>query len=115
MIKSQITKMYSCAVFCQPPVACIGLTEEQAIAEGRTCDIYTSSFTPMKLTLAGRTEKAFMKLVVDTKDDKVIGCHMVGPDSAEIMQGMGVAMKCGATKRSLIRASVFTHPAQRSL
>ena len=98
-----------CAVFCQPPVACIGLTEEQAIAEGRTCDIYTSSFTPMKLTLAGRTEKAFMKLVVDTKDDKVIGCHMVGPDSAEIMQGMGVAMKCGATKAQF-DSCVGIHP-----
>ena len=98
-----------CAVFCQPPVACIGLTEEQAIAEGRTCDIYPSSFTPMKLTLAGRTEKAFMKLVVDTKDDKVIGCHMVGPDSAEIMQGMGVAMKCGATKAQF-DSCVGIHP-----
>ena len=63
----------------------------------------------MKLTLAGRTEKAFMKLVVDTKDDKVIGCHMVGPDSAEIMQGMGVALKCGATKAQFdSNASVFT-------
>jgi glutathione reductase (NADPH) len=98
-----------CAVFSQPPVACVGLTEEQAIAEGRTCDIYTSSFTPMKLTLAGRTEKAFMKLVVDTKDDKVIGCHMVGPDSAEIMQGMGVALKCGATKAQF-DSCVGIHP-----
>ena len=97
------------AVFCQPPVATVGLTEEQAIAAGMTCDIYTSTFTPMKISLAGRVEKAFMKLIVDVATDKVVGCHMVGPDSAEIMQGLGIALKCGATKKQF-DSTVGIHP-----
>jgi glutathione reductase (NADPH) len=98
-----------CAIFCQPPVGTVGLTEEEAVAKGLTCDIFTSSFTPMKSTLAGRTEKTFMKLVVNTADDRVMGCHMVGPDAAEIMQGLGVALKCGATKTQF-DSCVGIHP-----
>jgi glutathione reductase (NADPH) len=97
------------AVFTQPPVGTVGLTEAQAIAAGLTCDIYTSTFTPMKISLAGREEKAFMKLIVDVATDKVMGCHMVGPDSAEIMQGMGIALKCGATKKHF-DSTVGVHP-----
>ena len=97
------------AVFCQPPVATVGMTEAQAIAAGHTCDVYTSTFTPMKISLAGRVEKAFMKLIVDVDTDKVIGCHMVGPDSAEIMQGLGIALKCGATKKQF-DSCVGIHP-----
>ena len=97
------------AVFCQPPVATVGMTEAQAIDAGLTCDIYTSTFTPMKISLAGRVEKAFMKLIVDVATDKVVGCHMVGPDSAEIMQGLGIALKCGATKKQF-DSTVGIHP-----
>jgi glutathione reductase (NADPH) len=97
------------AVFSQPPVATVGMTEEQAIAAGLTCDVYTSTFTPMKISLAGRVEKAFMKLIVDVDTDKVVGCHMVGPDSAEIMQGIGIALKCGATKAQF-DSTVGIHP-----
>jgi glutathione reductase (NADPH) len=97
------------AVFCQPPVATVGMTEEQAVAAGLTCDIFTSTFTPMKISLAGRVEKAFMKLIVDVASDKVVGCHMVGPDSAEIMQGIGIALKCGATKAQF-DSTVGIHP-----
>lgn len=97
------------AVFCQPPVATVGMTEEQAVAAGLTCDIFTSTFTPMKISLAGRVEKAFMKLIVDVATDKVVGCHMVGPDSAEIMQGIGIALKCGATKKQF-DSTVGIHP-----
>ena len=97
------------AVFCQPPVATVGMTEEQAVAAGLTCDIYTSTFTPMKISLAGRVEKAFMKIIVDVDTDKVVGCHMVGPDSAEIMQGIGIALKCGATKKQF-DSTVGIHP-----
>ena len=97
------------AVFCQPPVATVGMTEEEAVAKGMTCDIYTSTFTPMKISLAGRVEKAFMKLIVDTATDKVVGAHMVGPDSAEIMQGIGIALKCGATKKQF-DSTVGIHP-----
>ena len=97
------------AVFCQPPVATVGMTEAQALEAGLTCDVYTSTFTPMKISLAGRVEKAFMKLIVDIETDKVVGCHMVGPDSAEIMQGLGIALKCGATKKQF-DSTVGIHP-----
>jgi glutathione reductase (NADPH) len=97
------------AVFCQPPVGTVGMTEDQAVKAGLTCDIYTSTFTPMKIALAGRVEKAFMKLIVDVETDKVVGCHMVGPDAAEIMQGFGIALKCGATKKQF-DATVGIHP-----
>jgi glutathione reductase (NADPH) len=97
------------AVFCQPPVATVGVTEDEAVAAGMTVDVYTSTFTPMKISLAGRVEKAFMKLIVDTATDKVVGAHMVGPDSAEIMQGIGIALKCGATKAQF-DSTVGIHP-----
>eukprot|EP01026_Neomeris_dumetosa_P074440 TRINITY_DN773_c1_g2_i2.p1 TRINITY_DN773_c1_g2~~TRINITY_DN773_c1_g2_i2.p1 ORF type:complete len:567 (-),score=75.99 TRINITY_DN773_c1_g2_i2:176-1795(-) len=98
------------AVFCQPPLATVGLSEEKAIATySGTLDVYTSSFKPMKYTISGREEKAFMKLLVHKETDKVVGVHMVGPDAAEIMQGMAIALKCGATK-SNFDSTVGIHP-----
>lgn len=66
-----------------------GLTEEQAVKQYGDVDIYTSSFRPMRNTISGSPLRTFMKLVVDAASDKVVGCHMVGEDSAEIMQVRG--------------------------
>jgi len=98
-----------CAVFSQPPVATVGLSEQDAISKGMKCDIYVSSFTPMKYSFANRGEKALMKLVVDSASKKVLGVHMVGPDAAEILQGFAVALKCGATKEDFDK-TVGIHP-----
>ena len=96
------------AVFSQPPVGSCGLTEEQARARG-DIDVYVSRFRPMKHTLSGRDERAMMKLIVDQATDRVLGCHMVGSDAPEIVQGLGIAMKCGATKAQF-DATVGIHP-----
>ena len=98
-----------CAVFSQPPVATVGLTEAQAVAAVGDVDVYSTSFKPMKNTLAGRDEKMFMKLLVDAKSDKVLGVHLVGPDAPEMLQGFAVALKCGATKAQF-DATVGLHP-----
>jgi len=97
------------AVFSQPPVGTVGLGEEEAVKQGHTCDVYVASFRPMRATISGREEKCLMKLIVDVTTDKVIGMHMVGADASEIMQGMGVALKCGCTKKQL-DATVGIHP-----
>lgn len=92
---------YSCiptAVFCQPNIGTVGLTEEEARVAGYQVRIYRSEFKPMKHTLSGRDERALMKLVVDDSSDRVLGAHMVGPDAGEITQGLAVAIKAGATK-----------------
>jgi glutathione reductase (NADPH) len=86
------------AVFSQPSVGTVGLTEEQARAEIGEVDIYKSTFTPMKHTLTPSEEKTLMKLIVDAKTDRVVGCHVVGPDAAEMVQGIGIALRCNATK-----------------
>ena len=96
------------AVFSQPPVGCVGLTEDDA-RENYDVDIYLSSFKPMKHTLSGSDERAMIKLIVDKKSDRVLGCHMVGTDSPEIIQGFAVAVKCGATK-SQFDATLGIHP-----
>lgn len=98
-----------CAVFSQPPVATVGLSEQDAIKHGYTCDIFLSSFTPMKYSLSGRNEKAVMKLVVDASSQRVLGVHMVGPDAPEILQGFATALKCGATKQQF-DLTVGIHP-----
>ena len=85
------------------------MTEEKARKKYGDVDIYKSEFKPMKFTLGESQERAMMKLIIDPKTDKVLGAHMVGPDSAEIMQGMGVALTCGATKKQL-DATVGIHP-----
>lgn len=86
------------AVFCQPNIGTVGLTEEEAREAGYTLRIYRSEFKPMKHTLSGRDERALMKLVVDDATDRVLGAHMVGPEAGEITQGLAVAIKAGATK-----------------
>lgn len=86
------------AVFCQPTIGTVGLTEKQARDRFGKVDIYKSDFKPMKHTLSGRDERTFMKLIVDTESDRVVGAHMVGPEAGEIMQGVAIAIKAGATK-----------------
>jgi glutathione reductase (NADPH) len=97
------------AVFCQPNIGTVGLTEEEARESGHTLRIYRSEFKPMKHTLSGRDERALMKLVVDDKTDRVLGAHMVGPDAGEITQGLAVAIKAGATKAQF-DSTVGIHP-----
>jgi glutathione reductase (NADPH) len=97
------------AVFSQPPIGTVGLGEEQARKQYGEVDIYQARFKPMKNTLSGRDERTFMKLVVDAKSDRVIGCHMLGPDAPEIIQGIAIAVKCGATKKQF-DATVGIHP-----
>ena len=98
-----------CAVFCQPPAATVGLTEDEAVQQGYLCDIYTSEFTPMRSSLAGKQEKTFMKLIVDKITDCVLGVHMVGSDAPEIVQGFATALQCGATKKQF-DSTVGIHP-----
>lgn len=86
------------AVFCQPNIGTVGLTEQEARLAGHSLRVYRSEFRPMKYTLSGRDERCMMKLVVDKRTDKVLGAHMVGADSGEITQGLAVAIKAGATK-----------------
>ena len=81
------------------------MTEAQALAAGHTVDVYKSGFKPLKHTLSGRDERALSKLIVDQASDRVLGCHIFGPDAGEIVQVVAVAMKMGATKRSSTRRS----------
>ena len=97
------------AVFSLPNMATVGLTEEQARKQGHKVVLFESRFRPMKLTMTGSLERSLMKLVVDAESDRVLGCHMVGPDAGEIMQGMAVALKAGATKR-IFDDTVGIHP-----
>ena len=97
------------AVFCQPELGTVGLSEEQARAEYATVDVYVSDFKPMLQTLGGGSDRITMKLIVDRASDRVVGCHMVGEHAAEIIQGMGIALKAGATKAHF-DATVGIHP-----
>ena len=97
------------AVFSQPPLATVGLTEEQAIVQGLPVKVYATSFRAMKNTISGRNEKTVMKLIVNTATDKVIGVHMLGADAAEIIQGIAIAVKAGATKADF-DATIGIHP-----
>ena len=97
------------AVFCQPNIGTVGLTEEAAVEQGLSVSVFSSEFRPMKHTLSGRDERTLMKLIVDTASDRVIGLHMVGPDAGEICQGMAVAMKAGATKAHF-DSTIGIHP-----
>jgi glutathione reductase (NADPH) len=98
------------AVFSQPPVGTCGLTEDEARARhGDDLDIYKADFRPMIHTLGGSGERTLMKLIVDAKTDRVLGAHMVGHDAGEIIQGIGIAIKCGATKAQF-DATVAIHP-----
>ncbi|MDH3286343.1 MAG: glutathione-disulfide reductase [Betaproteobacteria bacterium] len=97
------------AIFSHPNVGTVGLSEEEARTKGLDIVIYRSTFTPLKHTLTGRSEKSLMKLVVDRKNDRVLGVHMVGPEAGEVMQGFAVALNCGATK-SQLDATIGIHP-----
>ncbi len=97
------------AVFSQPSVAVVGLSEDAAREKGFAVDIYRTDFRPMKHTLSGRDERMMMKLVVDRASDRVLGAHMVGADAAEIIQGLAIAIKAGATKAQF-DATIGIHP-----
>jgi glutathione reductase (NADPH) len=96
-------------VFSQPNLGTVGLTEEEARERHNEIVVYKSRFKPMKLSLSDSNEKTFMKLIVDKASDHVVGIHMVGPDAGEIIQGMAIAMKAGATK-STFDATIGIHP-----
>jgi glutathione reductase (NADPH) len=97
------------AVFTQPEVGTVGLTEAGALAAGHSIDVYKSAFRPLRNTLSGRHERAIFKLIVDSKTDRVLGCHLFAPDAAEIVQIVAVAIKMGATKANF-DATVALHP-----
>jgi glutathione reductase (NADPH) len=97
------------AVFSHPNIGTVGLTEEEARAQFANVDIYRSTFRALKNTLSGNQEQTLMKLIVDKDSDKVVGCHMVGPDAGEITQGLAVAIKCGATKAQF-DSTIGIHP-----
>jgi len=97
------------AVFSQPPVGTVGLTERRAREKYKAVDVYRARFRPMKHTLSGREERTMMKLIVDRASDRVVGCHMVGADAPEITQGLAIAIKCGATKRQFDQ-TIGIHP-----
>jgi glutathione reductase (NADPH) len=97
------------AVFSDPPMATVGLSEDEAVKLG-PMDIYISRFTPMRHTLTGRKgRKTLMKLVVDQRSQRVLGAHMLGEEAGEIMQGLGIAVRMGATKQDFDR-TIGIHP-----
>jgi glutathione reductase (NADPH) len=96
------------AVFSQPELGTVGMTEEQARKKHKV-DIYKTSFRPMKHTLSGRDERMMMKLIVDAENDTVLGCHIAGPDAGEMAQLLGIAITCGATKAQF-DATLAVHP-----
>jgi glutathione reductase (NADPH) len=96
------------AVFTEPPIATVGLTEADAAKQGPV-DVYESDFRPMKSAFAGSAARSYMKLVVDGLSDVVLGVHMIGTDAPEIVQSLAVALTCGATKRDFDR-TLAVHP-----
>ena len=97
------------AVFSQPNIGTVGFTEAQAREEFGEITLYKSTFRPMKHTISGREEKTFMKLIVETATDRVVGVHMMGPDAGEIMQGIAIALRAGATK-AVFDTTIGIHP-----
>ncbi|MEK9818756.1 MAG: glutathione-disulfide reductase [Pseudomonadales bacterium] len=97
------------AVFCQPNVGVVGLTEKEAQDAGHKTQIFRSKFRPLKHTLTGRNEQSLMKLVVDAESDRVLGIHMIGAEAGEIIQGFAAAMTAGVTKAQLDQ-TVGIHP-----
>ncbi|MDY7545905.1 glutathione-disulfide reductase [Glaciimonas sp. CA11.2] len=102
-------KMIPTAVFSLPNIGTVGLSEEEARSAGHNVTIFESRFRPMKLSFSTSDEKTLMKLIVDADTDKVLGCHMVGPEAGEIIQGIAVALKAGATKR-VFDDTIGIHP-----
>jgi glutathione reductase (NADPH) len=97
------------AVFTQPQVGTVGLTEQQARAQFATVDVYKTTFRPLKATLSGSPSRVLMKLVVDGASDRVLGCHIVGPEAAELVQVIAIAVKMKATKADF-DATMALHP-----
>jgi glutathione reductase (NADPH) len=97
------------AVFCQPNIGTVGFTEDQARAKFGPLRIFKSTFKPMKHSISGRDEQTFMKLIVVKASDRVVGVHMMGPDAGEIMQGIAIALRAGATK-ALFDTTIGIHP-----
>jgi len=97
------------AVFSEPEVGVIGLTEARAVEKLGKVDVYKTSFRPLKATLSGRDTRVFMKLVVDGNSDRIVGCHIIGPDAAELIQVVGIAVTMGATKADF-DATMAVHP-----
>ncbi len=97
------------AVFCQPNIGTVGFTEDEARAKFGHIRLFKSTFRPMKHTISGRDEKTFMKLIVDKASDRVVGVHMMGPDAGEIMQGIAIALRAGATK-AVFDSTIGIHP-----
>ncbi|WP_152228044.1 glutathione-disulfide reductase [Pseudomonas sp. SCB32] len=102
-------KLIPTAVFSLPTIGTVGLTEDEARAAGHKVKLFESRFRPMKLTLTECQERTLMKLIVDADSDKVLGCHMVGPEAGEILQGIAIALKAGATKR-IFDETIGIHP-----
>ena len=110
--KSKEMMNYNCiptAVFTCPPVAVVGLTEKQAIEKKYQIQVYSSQFRPLKYTVTDINKKTFIKIIVDKMTDKVLGVHIVGDDSPEMIQGVAVALKAGATKSDFDK-TVGVHP-----
>ena len=106
------TVSYDCipsAVFSHPPIAAVGMTESEARNSLGSIKVFQSDFRPMKNVVAGRNERGLYKMIVDAANDKVVGIHMIGPDSPEILQGFAVAVKAGMTKADF-DATVAIHP-----
>ena len=97
------------AVFSQPEIGVVGLSEQEALHHGHSIDIYKSLFRPLKRTLGGRQERSLFKMIVDQKTDRVLGCHIFGTDAAEIIQIVAVAIKMGATKAQF-DSTIALHP-----
>ena len=97
------------AVFSQPPIGTVGLTETEARSKYGDIGVYRSEFRPLKATMSGNSGRTFMKLLVENSSDRVVGCHMAGDDAAEIIQGVAVAVKCGATKAQF-DSTMAIHP-----
>jgi len=97
------------AVFSYPELATVGLTEAQAREQFAEIDIYKASFRPMKYVLAQRHERMLMKLIVDTRSDRVLGCHIMGPDAAEMAQILAIPLRLGV-KKADFDATMALHP-----
>ncbi|WP_297840231.1 glutathione-disulfide reductase [Pseudomonas sp.] len=97
------------AVFSLPNIGTVGLTEDEAKKAGHKVVVFESRFRPMKLSLTGDQERTLMKLVVDASTDRVLGCHMVGPEAGEIIQGLAIALKAGVTKQ-IFDDTIGVHP-----
>ncbi|MCX7341785.1 MAG: glutathione-disulfide reductase [Hyphomicrobiales bacterium] len=97
------------AVFTTPEIGTIGLSEHDAVTAGHAVTVFDTQFRPMRSTMTGREDRTYMKLIVDSDTDKVLGAHMLGPDSGEIIQALGVAVTMGATKADFDR-TIALHP-----